>query len=129
MKTSENQPERSRYPVEFDTCHHVISALMNVLQYHFKHDTRSAPPIITAQGNLLFIPDPATAEMMTQYISVKLCAIMGFSEDDFRFVPRSEPAESGVQRLRLEFVNGIDGTVLKRMSDATLSLEKDMSAR
>lgn len=129
MKSIEHEQRHSRYPVEFDTCHHVISALMNVLQYHFKHDTRSTPPVITAQGNLLFSPDPVTAERMTHYISVKLCAIVGFKEEDFRFVRRRESEQGGLHRLRLEFINGINGAILQRMSDVTRSLEKDMSAR
>ncbi len=107
----------------FDGIYALMTAVMALLQRHFKEETDYSRPLLPPQANILFTVDDQVACRMVDYISQKLVAIGGFKADEFRFTHKSSLDGSGLQRLRLEFQAGVTTETVRRIEKLKQALE------
>ena len=61
---------------------------------------------------------------MKTYMSLKLKETGGFEEGEFRFTHKSGSNGEVLQRLRLEFPDGVNANVIRKLIAATGMLER-----
>ena len=110
--------------IDLDCSQQLLTAFMDSLQRHFKKDTCYNRPLISPQVNTLFALDSEVAANMAEYMAMKLTMCCGFREDEFRITHRQGTEEERLQRLRLDFSDGITFETIRRISNALTVLEK-----
>lgn len=110
--------------IDLESCHKVINTLMQVLQESFKRDTNYERPLMCPQSNIIFALDKEVAMRMKHYMSEKLKEIGDFDESDFRFTHKSGTNGEVLQRLRLEFPDGVNANVIRKLLIVTDRLER-----
>ncbi len=110
--------------IDLESSHRVINTLMEVLQRNFKQDTQYERPLMSPQANIIFALDKEAAERMMIYMSAKLGEMGGFTEGEFRFTRKSGANGEILQRLRLEFPDGVNANVIRKLLIATDRLER-----
>ena len=101
--------------LDLDSSHTIISEAMDVLQRNFKEDTAYRRPLMSPQANVVFALDKEAANKMADYMSDKLCDVAGFGRNEFRFVRKSGANGEILQRIRLEFMDGVNAAILRKM--------------
>ncbi len=112
--------------VDLESGHKVINHLIEVLQRRFKEDTNYLRPLMSPQANIIFALDHAAADSMVMYMTSKMKEICGFEEGEFRFVRKRSGQDEVLQRLRLEFPNGVNAHVIRKLLIATDQLERTL---
>jgi hypothetical protein len=110
--------------IDFDAGHKVIGALVDTLQNNFREDTHYKRPLMPPQANIIFVLDGDVAENMIAYMSGKLKDVGGFTEDEFRFTRKPSMIAGGLQRVRLEFITGVNSAIIRKVIVATDRLAK-----
>jgi len=114
--------------IELDNYHTVINTLVVVLQRHFKEDTNYLRPLMPPQANMLFMLDREAAQDMAEYMTTKLKEAGDFREGEFCFTRKSGPNGEVLQRLRLDFPDGVSAGVIRKMLIAIDKLERILPA-
>jgi len=109
--------------INLESGHKIISTLLEVLQENFKNDTQYERPLMPPQANILFVLDKASARSMETYMTSRLKEAGGFADGEFRFTCKSGSGEI-LQRLRLEFIDGVNADTMHRLIVATDRLKK-----
>jgi hypothetical protein len=110
--------------IDLESCHKVIKTLMELLQNNFKRDTNYERPLMCPQANIIFALDGEIAERMATYMSLKLKEIGEFEESEFCFTHKTGANGEVLRRLRLEFPDGVNAKVIRKLLLATERLEK-----
>jgi hypothetical protein len=119
-----NSPACTAMDIDLESCHKVINALMEVLQQNFKRDTNYERPLMSPQSNIIFALDEDVALRMMDYMSLKLREMGGFDDSEFCFTHKTGTNGEVLQRLRLEFPDGVNAKVIRKLLAATDMLEK-----
>lgn len=106
-------------PLAFERTHSVICGLMQALQDCFQHDTLYDRPLIPPQHNVAYAVDFEIAQSMADYMAQALVDKVGLTPGEFRIVHKGD---MGLQRLRLEFTQGMTGSMISRLEAATRQL-------
>jgi len=113
--------------VDLESGHRVINHLIEVLQRKFKEDTQYLRPMMSPQANIIFALDRDAAESMVEYMTLQLKET-GLEENEFRFVRKANGQEEVLQRLRLEFPNGVNAHIIRKLMIAADRLERTLPA-
>jgi hypothetical protein len=114
--------------IDLESSHKVINTLIEVLQRNFKDDTDYKRPLMSPQANIIFALDRDVAESMVVYMSSKLKEMGGFEEGEFRFTRKCGANGEVLQRLRLEFPDGVNANVIRKLLIVTDRLERILPA-
>lgn len=112
--------------VDLESSHQVMNTLVEVLQQAFKVETNYARPLMPAQANIIFVLDKETAQAMIAHMTTKLVAMKCFEEGEFRFTHKIGIPSEALQRIRLEFPEGLNATVIHKILRAIEILEKGL---
>ena len=112
--------------LDLDASHSVLGGVMDVLLRNFKEDTNYRRPLMSPQANVVFALDKQAAKEMADYMSDKLCEVAGFTREEFRFVCKSGMNGEVLQRLRLEFSDGVNLKVIRKMLIAKDKLSRTL---
>lgn len=110
--------------IDLECCHKVINRMVEVLQRKFKEDTHFTHPLMPPQANIIFALGKEVAESMINYMTATLQEMGGFEEGEFRFTCRSGANGETLQRVRLEFPDGVNSQVIRKLLVATDRLER-----
>jgi hypothetical protein len=101
--------------IDLDSSHKVLNMVLEALQHGFKKDKAYERPLISPQANILFALDKETATSMATYMSTKLMQVGNFVQGDFRFTHKSGSNGEALQRLRLEFPEGLNAHIIRKL--------------
>jgi hypothetical protein len=110
--------------IDLESTHRFITALVTALQRNFKADTNYLRPLMPPQANIIFVLDKEAADHMVIYMSAKLKEAGGFEDREFRFTLKSGANGEVLQRLRLEFPDGVTTHIIRKMLVATDRLDQ-----
>lgn len=125
METAVSAASASPYlDVDLESSHRVINGFMEALQRNFKEETRYSRPLMSPRGNIIFALDQDVAESMITYMCAKIADVGGFENSEFRFTRKCGANGEMLQRLRLEFPDGVNANVIRKLLIATDKLER-----
>lgn len=106
-----------------DSCFQVMAAFMDALQRNYKQDMNYARPLIPPQANMMYVLDEQVAHSMASYMAGLIGECRELEGCDIRFSTRHPNQDSGLCRLRMEFVDGMSFDVLRKLFEATRRLD------